>query len=274
MSTYETWVYGYDVETNMPFSQWAGKYLLRPKRCGRSSQTWKSCWRYFFDIKDVVHHEFLHQGQTVNRRYYCELLKCLREIVRRKRPQLWRNNFWFLQHNNVPAHTLLLICDFLANTNINVLPWPPYSPDLAPADVFLFHKLKSTWRMPSSGMRCHVDEVIPSSKTSVYTRSTLRHIREDAFFIVTAMKTSILKSTWKDNGFRQFKRLQKIQRWSYVQSLKRHTRIVSRCGNSVQSGASMQEVSTLKVIRLTQLQACPKNYKQNSSKTFEQNHVF
>jgi hypothetical protein len=40
--------------------------------------------------------------------------------------------------------------------------------------------------------------------------------------------------------------------------LKMHTRTVSRSGNGVESGASVQEGSTLKVIRLIQLQACPK----------------
>jgi hypothetical protein len=98
----------------------------------------------FFDIEGVVHHEFLHQVQTVNRWYYLKVLKGLRENVRRKRPQLWRNNSWFLHHDNVPAHALLLIHDFLANTNTTVLPQPPCSRDLAPAHFFLFPKLKST----------------------------------------------------------------------------------------------------------------------------------
>jgi hypothetical protein len=93
---------------------------------------------FFFYIKGVLHHEFLSQGQTVNRCYYLEVLKCLREYVRRKRPQLWRNNSWFLRHDNEPAHVSLAIRDFLANTNMTVLPLPPYSPDLPPADFFLF----------------------------------------------------------------------------------------------------------------------------------------
>jgi hypothetical protein len=46
----------------------------------------------FFYTEGVVHHEFLHQGQTVNRWNYLKVLKHLRENVRRKRPQLWRNN--------------------------------------------------------------------------------------------------------------------------------------------------------------------------------------
>jgi hypothetical protein len=46
--------------------------------------------------------------------------------------------------------------------------------------------------------------------------------------------------------------------------------IVSRSGNSVGSSASVQEGSTLKLIRLTQLQACPKNYKKIVPELFEQ----
>jgi len=29
---------------------------------------------------------------------------CLRENVRRKRPDLWQNNTWLLHHDNAPAH--------------------------------------------------------------------------------------------------------------------------------------------------------------------------
>jgi hypothetical protein len=58
----------------------------------------------------------------------------------KKRPQMWRNTSWFLHLDNVPAHASLLIHKFLANTNTTVLPQPPYSPDLVPADFFLFPK--------------------------------------------------------------------------------------------------------------------------------------
>jgi hypothetical protein len=67
---------------------------------------------YESHVDSFVHHELLHQGQTVNVWYYLEVLKRLRENVRRKRPQLWRNNSWFLHHDNAPAHASLLIRDF------------------------------------------------------------------------------------------------------------------------------------------------------------------
>jgi len=35
-----------------------------------------------------------------------EILKRLREAVRKKRPELWSND-WILHHNNAPAHKAL-----------------------------------------------------------------------------------------------------------------------------------------------------------------------
>jgi len=45
--------------------------------------------------------------------------------------------------DNAPAHNALSVKQFLANKNITVLEHPPYSPDLAPCDFYLFPKIKS-----------------------------------------------------------------------------------------------------------------------------------
>jgi transposase len=48
---------------------------------------------------------------------------------------------WMLYHN---AHVhALLIREFLTKNETTIVPQLPYSPDLAPADFFLFPKLKS-----------------------------------------------------------------------------------------------------------------------------------
>jgi hypothetical protein len=54
------------------------------------------------------------------------------------------NQSWVLHHDNAPAHLSFLVRNFLAKNETTVVPQPPYSPDLAPADFFLFPKLKST----------------------------------------------------------------------------------------------------------------------------------
>ena len=99
---------------------------------------------FFFSSEGVVHYEFLPQGRTVNKEYYLEVLQRLREAVRKRRPDAWRQNRWKLQHDNEPSHSSFLVRDLLAKHVTTVLPQPPYSPYLAPADFFLFPKLKST----------------------------------------------------------------------------------------------------------------------------------
>jgi hypothetical protein len=44
----------------------------------------------FFDIRGIVHKEFVLAGQTANSAYYCDVLRRLNENVRRLRPELWR----------------------------------------------------------------------------------------------------------------------------------------------------------------------------------------
>ena len=96
----------------------------------------------FFDQKRIVHKEFVPPGQTVNAVFYIKVLKRLRENLRRKRPDQWRNNTWLLHHDNAPAHAARLIRLFLTDNNMTVVPHPPYSPDLAPSDFSLIPKPK------------------------------------------------------------------------------------------------------------------------------------
>jgi len=87
----------------------------------------------FFDWKGIVHHEFVRRGETVNKEFYLKVMKRLKEAVRRKRSEAWTNKTWMLHHDNAPAHTSLLIREFLVKQEMIVVPQPPYSPDLAPA---------------------------------------------------------------------------------------------------------------------------------------------
>jgi hypothetical protein len=66
------------------------------------------------------------------------------DAIRRKRPEKWRTNCLSVIHDNAPAHESVLVKDLLAKNNVTTLEHSQNSPDLVPADFYLFPTLKST----------------------------------------------------------------------------------------------------------------------------------
>ena len=52
---------------------------------------------FFLDIRGIVHVDWVPEGQTVNQVYCKEVLTNIREGVRRRRPEMWKNGSWVLQ---------------------------------------------------------------------------------------------------------------------------------------------------------------------------------
>jgi len=148
------------------------KNVVATKKITQSAFTRQGDADGIFYSEGGVHYEFLPQGRTVNKDYYLEVMQRLHEAVRKKRPDAWRETRWMFQHDNAPSHSSFLLGDFLAKHATTVLPQPPYSQDLAPADVFMFPKLKSTLK----GRRF---ESIEAIKTNSLTH--LRSIPKKAF---------------------------------------------------------------------------------------------
>ena len=94
----------------------------------------------FFDIRGIVHVDWMPEGQSVNQVYYEEFSTNLHEWVRRRRPEMGKNSSWVLHQDNMLAHNDLPVKTFLMKHKITVLEHPPYSPDLAPCDFFFISK--------------------------------------------------------------------------------------------------------------------------------------
>jgi hypothetical protein len=105
----------------------------------------------FFDAEGLVHHEFLPQRQTMNQTVYITVLQRIRDAIRRKRSHKWSSGTWLLHHDSAPCHAALSVREFLDKNSIRVISHPPYSPDLALCDFFIFLRLKSTLK----GKRFH-----------------------------------------------------------------------------------------------------------------------
>lgn len=168
----ETWVYEFDMQTSQQASEWRLPTEPKPKKARQSRSKVKVMLTVFFDYRGVVHSEFLPEGETVNKEYYLSVMRRLREQIRRKRPDLWKENSWILHHDNAPSHKAIIVNEFLAKNSTNLIEQPPYSPDLAPADFFLFPKLK----LPLRGTRF---QSIADIKEN--SRRVLKSIPENAF---------------------------------------------------------------------------------------------
>jgi hypothetical protein len=110
------------------------------KKARKSKSKIKVMLIVFFDCHGIVHHKFVPEGQTVNPAFYVDVLKRLWDRVRHVRPNFGGDNGWIRHQDNAPSHNALIVHEFFARDSITVMDHPPYSPDLAPCDFFLFPK--------------------------------------------------------------------------------------------------------------------------------------
>ena len=64
------------------------------------------------------------------------------EIPSEEASTLFKSGQWYFHQDNTPVHNSILITDYLTKMGIKTVPHPPYSPDLAPCDFWLFPKLR------------------------------------------------------------------------------------------------------------------------------------
>ena len=92
----------------------------------------------FFDSTGMIYMHWVPTGQTVNKEYYVEVLRQFRRRFRRKRLALFKSGQWHFHQDNAAVHNSILVRDYLTEMGIKTFPHPPYSPDLAPCDLWLF----------------------------------------------------------------------------------------------------------------------------------------
>jgi histone-lysine N-methyltransferase SETMAR len=142
----------------------------------------------FLDWKGIVQHKFVPRGQMLSIQLYQDVLARLKDAVCRKSPELWENQTWMLRHDNAPVHASLLIRSYLTKHETYVVPHPPYSPDLAPADFYLFPKLKTNLNGRRFQTIEEIQENVTNPTNSLFTCSVqcwlARHFKRSIFFFL------------------------------------------------------------------------------------------
>ena len=139
----ETWVHYFEPIRKVSNKIWATKHSKRPIIAKRSLSTKKILYAIFFSGEGVAIKVPVKKGKSITGKYYKDVvLKKLKKYYQKQRPATGFKHVRLLL-DNAPAHTSAIVTAFLKKEKITVLPHPPYSPDLAPCDFFLFPKLKA-----------------------------------------------------------------------------------------------------------------------------------
>ncbi|PIC32650.1 hypothetical protein B9Z55_012898 [Caenorhabditis nigoni] len=108
----------------------------------------------WWDQRGIIYRELLPDGTTVNADVYCSQIQNMVKQYRLLRPESDRI---ILLHDNARPHTALKTRNKIRELDIEVLPHPPYSPDLAPTDYHLFHSLQNHLRGRKFDDRAHLE---------------------------------------------------------------------------------------------------------------------
>ncbi|GFT82754.1 histone-lysine N-methyltransferase SETMAR [Nephila pilipes] len=95
----------------------------------------------FWDAHGIIFIDYLEKGRTINSDYYIALLERLKDEITEKRPHLKKKKV-LLHQDNAPCHKSVKTMTKIHELGFELLPHPPYSPDLYPSDYFLFSDLK------------------------------------------------------------------------------------------------------------------------------------
>ncbi|XP_046145712.1 histone-lysine N-methyltransferase SETMAR-like [Osmia bicornis bicornis] len=98
----------------------------------------------WWDWRGILYYELLQPGQTLNSDVYCQQLDRLKQAIVQKQPELANRKGVVFHQDNARPHTSLVTSQKLRELGWEVLMHPPYSPDTAPSDYYLFRWLQNS----------------------------------------------------------------------------------------------------------------------------------
>jgi len=163
----ETWVYFYDPETKEQSRQWMAWEEDAPVKFRRERSVGKVMAAIFFRRCGILPPVLLEEGATVTGEWYSTVcLPQMLESLALQRPKT-RERGILLHHDNAPAHRAMVTQQFLKSTQLTLLPHPAYSPDLAPADFFLFPRIKKNLKGKRFGCRKELEDALKAELETV-----------------------------------------------------------------------------------------------------------
>uniref|UniRef100_A0A5S6Q2P9 Mos1 transposase HTH domain-containing protein n=1 Tax=Trichuris muris TaxID=70415 RepID=A0A5S6Q2P9_TRIMR len=141
----ELWLSHYDPESEQQSRQWKHTDSPRPVRARIKSRVGKVLATILWDADGILLIDYMQHGATITGTYYENLRHQLRDTVEEKRRGKLSRKVLLL-HDNAPAHRSKVSLAAIQECGFGQTNHPPYSPDLAPSDYFLFGNPKQHLR--------------------------------------------------------------------------------------------------------------------------------
>lgn len=141
----ETWVHHYEPESKQESMQWLKKGTTPPKKFKVSQSAGKIMATIFWDSEGILLIDYKERGVSITGEYYASLLAQLKEAFKEKRRGKLTKGVLLL-HDNAPVHICHVATAAIHRCGFEQMRHPPYNPDLAPSDYYLFPKMKKDLR--------------------------------------------------------------------------------------------------------------------------------
>ncbi|KAF6364769.1 hypothetical protein mRhiFer1_009887 [Rhinolophus ferrumequinum] len=109
------------------------KAKLAPKK--------KTIVTVWWSAADLIHYSFLNPGKTITSEKYAQQIDELHRKLQHLQPAFVNRKGPILLHDNAQPHVAQPMLQKLNKLGYEVLPHPPYSPDLSPTDYHFFKHL-------------------------------------------------------------------------------------------------------------------------------------
>lgn len=142
----ESWIYQFDPELKTQSTVWVFPNEEPPTKIKRARSVGKKMIASFFSASGHVATITLEDRRTVNSEWYTT--QCLPQVfqkIKENRPKASLRGIC-LHIDNATAHSAARTLEFLERSRVKLVGHPPYSPDLAPCDFFLFPEVKKKIR--------------------------------------------------------------------------------------------------------------------------------
>lgn len=156
----ETYVHYYDAPTRQESKCWVYDDETPPAQLKQQRTLGKVLYAVFFRSTGLVKAVKLEGQKSVTAKWYTEV--CLPEVL-----EGLTTKGLMLHHDNASSHKASLTDKFLKANKLRVVPHPPYSPDLAMCDFWLFSGLKRNLRGRNFATEDELDEAVMTYFASI-----------------------------------------------------------------------------------------------------------